>query len=57
MLQAERSQLVFPMSSTMALGSTKPLTEMSTRNLPGGGGGKDGWRVRLTILPLSEPIV
>jgi hypothetical protein len=28
-------------SSTMALGSTQPLTEMSTRNLPlGGGGGK-----------------
>jgi hypothetical protein len=27
----------------MALGSTKPLTEMSTRNLPwgGGGGGKE----------------
>jgi hypothetical protein len=23
-------------SHTMALGSTKPLTEMSTRNLPGG---------------------
>jgi hypothetical protein len=29
-----------PFSSTMALGSTQPLTEMSTRNLPGGGGGK-----------------
>jgi hypothetical protein len=25
-----------PSSSTMALGSTRPLTEMSTRNLPGG---------------------
>jgi hypothetical protein len=25
-----------PSSSTMALGSTQPLTEMSTRNLPGG---------------------
>jgi hypothetical protein len=24
----------------MALGSTQPLTEMSTRNLPGGGGVK-----------------
>jgi hypothetical protein len=23
----------------MALGSTQPLTEMSTENLPGGGGG------------------
>jgi hypothetical protein len=29
----------------MALGSTQPLTEMSTRNLPGGRGGR---RVRLT---------
>jgi hypothetical protein len=25
-----------PISCTMALGSTQPLTEMSTRNLPGG---------------------
>jgi hypothetical protein len=25
-----------PSSSIMALGSTQPLTEMSTRNLPGG---------------------
>jgi hypothetical protein len=25
-----------PFSHTMALGSTQPLTEMSTRNLPGG---------------------
>jgi hypothetical protein len=34
----------------MALGSTQPLTEMSTRNLPGG---KSGRRVRLTTLPPS----
>jgi hypothetical protein len=27
-----------PSSCTMALGSTQPLTEMSTRNLPGGKG-------------------
>jgi hypothetical protein len=27
-----------PSSSTMALGSTQPLTEMSTRNVPGGKG-------------------
>jgi hypothetical protein len=27
-----------PFSRTMDLGSTQPLTEMSTRNLPGGGG-------------------
>jgi hypothetical protein len=25
-----------PSSRTMALGSTQPLTEMNTRNLPGG---------------------
>jgi hypothetical protein len=35
----------------MALGSTRPLTEMSTRNLPGGV--KGGRRVRLTTLPPS----
>jgi hypothetical protein len=35
----------------MALGSTQPLKEMSTRNLPGGGGGvRGGRRVKLTIL-------
>jgi hypothetical protein len=47
MLQAGRSRVRFPMRSldfsiyliwTMALGSTQPLTEMSTRNLPGGKG-------------------
>jgi hypothetical protein len=47
MLQAGRSpvrvpnemdffNLPSPSSRTMALGSTQPLTEMSTRNLPGG---------------------
>jgi hypothetical protein len=35
----------------MALGSTQPLTEMSTRYLPGGV--KSGRRVRLTTLPPS----
>jgi hypothetical protein len=40
-----------PSSRTMALGSTQPLTEMSTRNLPGGGGVKGGRCVRLTTLP------
>jgi hypothetical protein len=37
-------------SRTMALGLTQPLTEMSTRNLPGGRGVKGGWRIRLTTL-------
>jgi hypothetical protein len=47
MLQAARSLVLFPdevdsfnlpnpSSRTMALGSTQPLTEMNTRNLPGG---------------------
>jgi hypothetical protein len=40
-----------PSSHTMALGSTRPLTEMSTRNLPGV---KGGWRVGLTT---SQPSV
>jgi hypothetical protein len=51
MLQAGKSRVRFPMRSvdfsidrpnpssrTMALGSTQRLTEMSTRNLPGGKG-------------------
>jgi hypothetical protein len=39
-----------PSSHTMAVGSTRPLTEMSTRNLPGAKGSR---RVRLTTLPPS----
>jgi hypothetical protein len=61
MLQARRSpvrvsdevdffNLANPSSHTMALGSTQPLTKMSTRNLPGV---KSGWRVGLIILPPS----
>jgi hypothetical protein len=57
-LQAGRSRVRVPMrwiffnwpnpsSRTMALGSTQPLTEMSTRKIPG------GRRVRLTTLPPS----
>jgi hypothetical protein len=50
MLQAGRARARVPMRSldffnlpnpssrTMTLGSTQPLTEMSTRNFPGGGG-------------------
>jgi hypothetical protein len=59
MLQAGRSpvrvpdevdffNLPNPSSRTMPLGSTQPLTEMGTRNLPGEGGG-----VGLTTLPPS----
>jgi hypothetical protein len=44
MLQTERSPVQVPdkedffnlSNCTMALGSTQPLTKMSTRNLPGG---------------------
>jgi hypothetical protein len=39
-----------PSSRSMALGSTRPLTEMSTRNLSGG---KSGRRLELTSLPQS----
>jgi hypothetical protein len=44
-----------PSSRTMALGSSQPLTEISTRNLPGGL--KGGWRVRLTTLPPSVSLL
>jgi hypothetical protein len=41
-------------SRTMALGSTQPLTEMSTRNLPGG----KGRRARKAdFTAICEPIV
>jgi hypothetical protein len=40
-----------PSSCTKALGLTQPLTEMSTRNFPGGK--KAGWHVRLTTSPPS----
>jgi hypothetical protein len=43
----------------MALGSTQPLTEMSTRNLPGGGGGGK-WRPARkadNLTAICEPIV
>jgi hypothetical protein len=60
MLEAGRSRVRVPMrwiffclpnssSCTMALGSTQPLTEMRTRNLPVGV--KGGRRVRLTSQP------
>jgi hypothetical protein len=42
-----------PSSRTIALGSTQPLTEMSTSNLPGGKRRPAGRRVRPTILPSS----
>jgi hypothetical protein len=44
-----------PSSCTMVLGSTQPLTEMSTRNLPGG----KGWPARKAdkITAICEPIV
>jgi hypothetical protein len=43
-----------PSNRTMVLGFIQPLTEMSTKRLPGGGGGgKGGRRVRLTTSPPS----
>jgi hypothetical protein len=44
-----------PSSRTMVLGSTQPLTEMSTRNLPG----SKGWPAREAdnLTAICEPIV
>jgi hypothetical protein len=42
---------ISPSDRTMALGSTQPLMKMSTRNIPGGKGGRC---VRLTTSPLSH---
>jgi hypothetical protein len=66
MLQAGRSRVPFPMSldffngpntssRTTALGSTQPLTEMSTRNLPGCKGRPARRADNLTSI--CEPIV
>jgi hypothetical protein len=44
-----------PSSRTMALGLTQPLTEMSTRNLPGGKGRPERKADNLTAI--CEPIV
>jgi hypothetical protein len=44
-----------PSSRTMALGSTQPLTEMSTRNIPGG-----EWQLALkadNLTAICEPMV
>jgi hypothetical protein len=62
MLQAGRSRVRFPMRSLdfsidliTAMGSTQPLTEMSTMNLPGG----KGWPTRKAdnLIAICEPIV
>jgi hypothetical protein len=42
-----------PSGRTLALGLTQPLTEMSTRNMPWGGGSRVGHCVGLTTLPPS----
>ena len=44
---------IFPFGSTVSLGSTQPLTEMSTRNIYWGEGGKGGRWVGLTTLSSS----
>jgi hypothetical protein len=47
-----------PSNRIMALGSTQPLTEMSTRNLPGGGGVKKRPVLRPdNLTAICEPIV
>ena len=66
MLQARRSRYRIPMRwiffnlpnpsiHTMALGTTQPLTEMSTRNLSGGKGRPERKADNLTVI--CEPIV
>jgi hypothetical protein len=66
MLQAVRSPVAVPddvdffnlpntSSRTMALGSTQPLTEMSTRDLPGGK--KRPARIADNLAALCEPNV
>jgi hypothetical protein len=67
MLQARRSQIGFPMkpldfsvdlilpAATIALRSTQPLTEMSTKNLPGGKGRPARKADKLTAI--CEPII
>jgi hypothetical protein len=69
MLQAERSRVPFPMRSldffnlrnsssrTMAPGSTQPLTEISTRQLSGGGGKSRSARKADNLTAICEPIV
>jgi hypothetical protein len=48
----------WPNPSSLITASTQPLTEMSTMNLPGGGGGK-GWPERKAdnLTAICEPIV
>jgi hypothetical protein len=56
MLQTGRSPDFFnPSNRTMALGSTQPVTEMSTRNLPGGK--KRPARRADNLTAICEPIV
>jgi hypothetical protein len=68
MLLAVRSQVRFPMRSLdfsiglilpsvlCALTLTQPLTEMSTRNIPGGKGGRPARKVD-SLTAICEPIV
>ena len=44
---------IFPSDQTMTLGSTQPLVKMSTRNIPGGKGGRF---VRLTTYHHTVPL-
>jgi hypothetical protein len=41
----------------MSLGSNQPLTEMNTRNLPGGGGKGRPARKADNVTDICEPIV
>jgi hypothetical protein len=50
-----RGHMINHSSHTMALGSTKPLTEMSTRDLPGGIGQPE--HKAHNLITICEPIV
>jgi hypothetical protein len=52
--EVEFFNLPNPSSRTMAQRSTQPLTEMSTRNISGGGGVKGG---RLGMVEKNPPAV
>jgi hypothetical protein len=53
--EVDSFNLPIPSSLTMVLGSTQPLTEMSTRNILGGKGRPAGKADNLTVV--YEPIV
>jgi hypothetical protein len=52
--KADFFNLPNPSSHSMALGSTQPLTEMNTRDLPGGGKGQPAHKAD-NLTAICEP--